>query len=123
MFDQVEAVFRPEQRDTHGGLRGLPASPGRVTGPARVIRAPEEFDRLRPGDVLVAPAITPAWTPLFARAAAVVADTGSPMAHASLVAREYGIPAVVGTGNATARLRDGQVVTVEGNTGLVEVQP
>ena len=103
------------------GLVGMPASPGRASGPARVIRTPEEFDRLQPGDVLVAPATTPAWTPLFARAAAVVTDTGSPLAHASLAAREYGIPAVVGTGNATAHLQDGQVVLVDGNTGLVEV--
>ena len=100
---------------------GLPASPGRASGPARVIRTPEEFDRLQPGDVLIAPVTTPAWTPLFARAAAVVTDTGSPLAHASLAAREYGIPAVVGTGNATARLQDGQMVLVDGNTGLVEV--
>lgn len=123
MFDGIEATFRPElpatQRD---GLLGLPASPGCATGPARVIRSPEEFDRLGYGDVLVVPAITPAWVPLFSRAAAVVADTGSPMAHASLIAREYGIPAVVGTGNATARLQDGQIVTVEGNTGQVKVQ-
>ncbi len=104
------------------GLAGLPASPGRASGPARVIRTPEEFDRLQPGDVLIAPVTTPAWTPLFVHAAAVVTDTGSPLAHASLAAREYGIPAVVGTGNATAHLRDGQRVLVDGNTGLVEVQ-
>ena len=116
-------MFRPEAGPPIGnGLAGLPASPGRASGPARVIRTPEEFDRLQPGDVLIAPVTTPAWTPLFAHAAAVVTDTGSPLAHASLAAREYGIPAVVGTGNATARLRDGQRVLVDGNTGLVEVQ-
>ena len=104
------------------GLTGLPASPGRASGPARVICTPEEFDRLQPGDVLIAPVTTPAWTPLFVHAAAVVTDTGSPLAHASLAAREYGIPAVVGTGNATARFQDGQQVLVDGNTGLVEVQ-
>ncbi|MGH2353441.1 MAG: PEP-utilizing enzyme, partial [Chloroflexota bacterium] len=81
-----------------------------------------EFDSLQPGEVLVAPATAPAWTPLFARAVAVVTDTGSVLAHTSLVAREYGIPAVVGTGEATARLRNGQVVMVDGNTGVVEVQ-
>jgi pyruvate,water dikinase len=69
----------------------------------------------------VAPATAPAWTPLFARAAAVVTDTGGVLAHTSLVAREYGIPAVVGTGQATARLQNGQVVAVDGNTGVVEV--
>jgi pyruvate,water dikinase len=81
----------------------------------------EEFSRLQPGDVLVSPATTPAWTPLFQRAVAVVTDVGSLVAHASLVAREYGIPAVVGTGDATTRLRDGQIVTVDGARGFVDV--
>lgn len=100
-------------------MRGIPASPGRATGPARIVRAPGEFARVVDGDVLIAPATTPAWTVLFARVAAVVTDTGSPMAHASLVAREYGIPAVVGTGDATRRVRDGELVTVDGHTGVV----
>jgi pyruvate,water dikinase len=123
IFERTENMLRPEAESSPGkGLAGLPASPGRASGPARVIRTPEEFDRLQPGEVLIAPVTTPAWTPLFAHAAAVVTDTGSPLAHASLAAREYGIPAVVGTGDATARLRDGQRVLVDGNTGLVEVQ-
>ena len=123
IFEGTENMLRPEVGPTSGkGLAGLPASPGRASGPARVIRTPEEFDRLQPGDVLIASVTTPVWTLLFARAAAVVTDTGSPLAHASLAAREYGIPAVVGTGNATARLRDGQRVLVDGNNGLVEVQ-
>lgn len=122
-FDEMEATFRPDWHATANGIHGLPASPGRTTGRGRIVRALEEFDRLEPGDILMIPAATPTWTPLFAYAAAIVADTGSPVAHASLVAREYGIPAVVGAGNATARLRDGQVVTVDGNTGLVEAQP
>lgn len=73
------------------------------------------------GEVLVAQATTPAWTPLFERASAIITDGGSLAAHASLVAREYGIPAVVGAGDATARLRDGQIVTVDGSVGVVEV--
>ena len=73
--------------------------------------------------MLVAPATTPAWTPLFAIAAAVVTDTGSIGSHASQVAREYGIPAVVCTGDATRQLSTGQVVTVDGSAGLVEVSP
>jgi pyruvate,water dikinase len=87
----------------------------------RLVQGPEEFDRVQPGDILVAPVTAPAWTPLFSRVAAVVTDTGGALAHASLVAREYGIPAVVGTGDATARLRDGQIVTVDGSTGYVEM--
>ncbi len=102
-----------------GVVRGIPTSSGTATGPARIVRAPEEFARVLEGDVLIAPATAPAWTVLFARVAAVVTDTGSPMAHASLVAREYGIPAIVGAGDATERFRDGELVTVDGYTGVV----
>jgi rifampicin phosphotransferase len=116
--DFAEAMRTPAGE--RSGLRGVPASPGRASGPARVIRDASEFDRLRPGDVLVAHATTPAWTPLFARAAAVVTDTGSIGSHASQVAREYGIPAVVCIGEATGRLRDDQPLTVDGSAGLVE---
>lgn len=108
---------------TDGDIVGHPASPGRASGPVRVVRGPEDFDRFMEGEVLVAKVTAPAWTPLFARAAAVVTDGGSLAAHASLVAREYGIPAVVGTGDATVRLDDGQVVTVDGGAGTVAVQP
>jgi phosphohistidine swiveling domain-containing protein len=98
---------------------GQPASPGRATGPVRIVRGPGDFDRFQPGEVLVARATAPAWTPLFARAVAVVTDAGTLAAHASLVAREYGIPAVVATSDATTRLDDGQVVTVDGGAGTV----
>jgi pyruvate,water dikinase len=101
-------------------VSGVPASPGRATGPCRVIRGPDEFDDLLAGEILVAPVTAPAWTPLFARAAAVVTDVGSAAAHASIIAREYGIPAVVGCGDATSRLRTGMRVTVDGSTGNVE---
>jgi rifampicin phosphotransferase len=100
---------------------GEPASPGRVSGAVRIVRGPEEFRALRDGEVLVARLTAPAWTPLFGRAVAVVTDGGTLAAHASLVAREYGIPAVVGTGDATLRLRDGQTVTVDGSAGTVEI--
>ena len=99
---------------------GTPASPGRATGSVRVIRGPQEFDQLQPGEILVAPLTAPAWTPLFTRAAAIVTDVGSASAHASIIAREYGIPAVVGCVDATARLRTGMRVTVDGGTGNVE---
>ncbi len=107
-------------RSDHALVSGAPASPGRATGPVRVIRGPQEFDQLRPGEILVAPLTAPAWTPLFTRAAAVVTDVGSAASHASIIAREYGIPAVVGCGDATARLRTGMRVTVDGGTGNVE---
>jgi rifampicin phosphotransferase len=103
-----------------GAIIGQPASPGRATGPVRIVHGPQDFDRFQSGEVLVARATAPAWTPLFARAAAVVTDSGTLAAHASLVAREYGIPAVVATGDATVRLDDGQVVTVDGGAGTIE---
>jgi pyruvate,water dikinase len=102
-----------------GAIVGHPASAGRATGPVRLIRGPQDFETFIDGEVLVAKATSPAWTPLFARAAAVVTDGGTLAAHASLVAREYGIPAVVGTSEATNRLRNGQVVIVDGNAGTV----
>jgi phosphohistidine swiveling domain-containing protein len=102
-------------------LGGQPASPGRATGRVRVIRTHEEFQHLQDGEILVAPAVAPAWTPLFLRAAAVVTDTGSIISHTSLIVREYGLPAIVGTGDATARLRDGQVVSVDGSAGEVRI--
>jgi rifampicin phosphotransferase len=101
---------------------GQPASPGQATGPVRIVHGPGDFDRFQPGEVLVARATAPAWTPLFARAVAVVTDGGTLAAHASLVAREYGIPAVVATGDATARLGDGQVVTVDGSAGTIQLR-
>jgi rifampicin phosphotransferase len=102
---------------------GQPASPGRASGPVRIIHGPGDFDRFQPGEVLVAAATAPAWTPLFARAVAVVTDGGTLAAHASLVAREYGIPAVVATGDATTQLSNGQRVTVDGSAGIVQAQP
>jgi phosphohistidine swiveling domain-containing protein len=100
-------------------LKGVAASPGRVTAPACVLHGPEDFHRMKTGDVLVAALTTPAWTPLFARAAAVVTDIGGPLSHGSIVAREYGIPAVLGTGEATRRIESGQVITVDGTAGTV----
>jgi rifampicin phosphotransferase len=102
-------------------LVGEPASPGRASGTVRIVRGPDDFRSFRDGEVLVAGLTAPAWTPLFGRAAAVVTDGGTLAAHASLVAREYGIPAVVGAGEATLRLRDGQAVTVDGSAGTVEL--
>ncbi|GAA2432389.1 PEP/pyruvate-binding domain-containing protein [Actinomadura vinacea] len=100
-------------------IKGVPGSPGRVTAPARVIHGPDEFGRMRPGDILVARVTTPAWTSLFALASAVVTDVGGPLSHSSIVAREYRIPAVLGTGAATEHLRDGERITVDGDAGTV----
>jgi len=115
------AKFGPARGGDQAGdtIRGAGTSPGRVTGTARVLHGPEDFDQMKPGDILVAMITTPAWTPLFARAAAIVTDIGGQMSHGSIVAREYGIPAVMGTGVATQRIRSGQVITVDGSAGVV----
>ena len=110
---------RDRGRGTPALVAGTPASSGMATGPVRVIREPAEFGRLTAGDVLVCPYTNPAWTPLFQRAAAVVVDSGGAASHAAIVAREYGIPAVMGTGNGTGTLVDGRRVTVDGNAGRV----
>jgi rifampicin phosphotransferase len=118
VIDKTVRAARTGQA-AEGAIVGHPASAGRATGPVRVIFEPQDFEAFADGEVLVAKATSPAWTPLFARAAAVVTDGGTLAAHASLVAREYGIPAVVGTGDATSRLHNGQIVTVDGNAGTV----
>jgi rifampicin phosphotransferase len=110
---------RGEREVGENVIVGHPASAGRATGPVRIVQGPQDFSWFRDGDVLVAKATAPAWTPLFARAAAVVTDGGSLAAHASLVAREYGIPAVVAAGDATVRLHPGQLGTVDGSTGTI----
>ncbi|WP_427171894.1 PEP/pyruvate-binding domain-containing protein [Arthrobacter sp. 92] len=100
-------------------IKGAGASPGRVSAAACVLTGQQDFDRMQPGAVLVARITTPAWTPLFAMASAVVTDVGGPLSHGSIVAREYGIPAVLGTGVATQRIRSGQDITVDGDAGTV----
>ncbi|MFZ5822037.1 MAG: PEP/pyruvate-binding domain-containing protein [Chloroflexota bacterium] len=100
-------------------LTGVAGGTGKVTGAARVLFGPEDFGKMKPGDVLVAVTTTPAWTPLFAMASAIVTDIGGPLSHSSIVAREYGIPAVLATGIATRRIADGQTVTVDGSAGTV----
>ena len=103
-------------------LKGIGASAGKVTGVARVIHGPDEFVQMQHGDILVARITTPAWTPLFALAAGVVTDVGGPLSHSSIVAREYHIPAVLGTGFATERLQSGQTITVDGDAGTVKIE-
>jgi rifampicin phosphotransferase len=102
-------------------LAGIAASPGRYTGPVRVIQSEAEFDRLRGGDVLVCPVTSPVWSVLFPSVGALVTDHGGTLSHPAIIAREYGVPAVVATCSGTARLRDGQVVVVDGTAGTVEV--
>ncbi|MGN6811840.1 MAG: PEP-utilizing enzyme [Thermomicrobiales bacterium] len=111
----------PPQAETRGVIRGNAGSPGHVTGRAVVARSLADAGRLRPGDILVAETTAPPWTPLFISAAAVVTDTGGILCHSAVVAREYRIPAVVGTGMATAIIPDGATIEVDGNAGTVRI--
>ena len=101
------------------GISGVCGSSGKATGRVCVVHAPSEFDKLSEGDILVCPYTDPEWTPLFTLAAGVVVDTGGTLSHAAIVAREYKIPAVLATGSATEKLKDGDTVMVDGDTGKV----
>ena len=105
-----------------GTLAGSPASPGTYTGIARVVMEPAGA-RLEPGEILVAPSTDPGWTPLFLTAGALVMEMGGMMSHGAVVAREYGLPAVVGVPDATSRISTGDWVTVDGAAGSVVVEP
>lgn len=118
-FDLMSLKSGRVKRDGADSLKGVAASPGIITAPASVLNGPEDFSKMETGNVLVASMTTPAWTPLFARAAAVVTDIGGPLSHGSIVAREYGIPAVLGTASATKHIQDGQQITVDGDKGIV----
>jgi phosphohistidine swiveling domain-containing protein len=114
-----------ETRDEAGAgnvLRGTPASGGVVTGTARVVLDPSGA-ALEPGEILVAPSTDPGWTPLFLTAGGLVMEMGGPMSHGAIVAREYGIPAVVGVADATERIATGGRITVEGSAGTVAIEP
>lgn len=104
-----------------GALRGAPGAPGRVRGVARLVLDLGSASKLGPGEVLVTRTTTPAWTPLFAVAAAVVTDGGGSLSHCAIVAREYEIPAVVGTMHGTVTIRDGATIEVDGDEGFVRI--
>jgi rifampicin phosphotransferase len=107
---------------TSGVLRGAPASGGVVTGHARVVLEPSAAE-LEPGEILVAPSTDPGWTPLFLTAGGLVMEMGGAMSHGAVVAREYGIPAVVGVPDATERIATGERITVDGSNGTIATQP
>lgn len=123
----VRALFKGEMSPANTGnketnkVKGSPGSAGVTRGTARVIRSLAEAGKLQPGDVLVTVSTEPPWTPLFATASAIVTDSGGVLSHSAVVAREYRIPAVVGTGHATSTFHDGQLLEVDGNAGTVRV--
>ncbi|MCC6176652.1 MAG: phosphoenolpyruvate synthase [Chloroflexi bacterium] len=118
-FDLSDRLAQRNNPSEGPVLRGFAVSPGKVTATARVILSPAEFASMTPGAILVCPTTTPAWTPLFGQARGLVTDIGGILAHGSIVAREYGIPAVMGTGTATQRIVSGQTIAVDGDTGTV----
>lgn len=124
--EQMAAALEPmfgNSVDTSNAqvVRGQPASKGIVTGRARIVTSLDEAGRLLPGDILVTKTTSPPWTPIFGLVAGIVTDAGGALSHAAVVAREYGIPAVVGTVSATERIRDGQMIRVDGGAGTVEL--
>jgi phosphohistidine swiveling domain-containing protein len=125
VVDLMFAAARSAQRQSADAttMTGIAASPGRYTGTVRVVGGEHEFDKIQAGDVLVCPVTSPVWSILFSRIGGLVTDSGGVLSHPAIIAREYGVPAVVATGNATAVLRDGQLATVDGDAGLVQLHP
>ena len=111
----------PQEPTEPGVIKGNAGSPGKARGPARLVLSLAEAGKLQKGDILVAPSTMPAWTPLFGIASAVVTDAGGVLSHCAIVAREYNIPAVIGTGRATSSIQDGQMLEVDGDAGEVRI--
>jgi rifampicin phosphotransferase len=122
LSDGTEPAVETHDATAEGDLLGTPASGGVVTGKARVILDPAGA-QLEPGEILVAPSTDPGWTPLFLTAGGLVMEMGGPMSHGAIVAREYGIPAVVGVPDATNRIETGQRITIDGSAGEVVPDP
>lgn len=122
VFGIIDEILHPKgERIVAQRLEGFPGASGVVEGPARVILDYKDFQKVKVGDILVCPYTGTAWTPLFLKIAGVVTDTGGMLTHAAIAAREYGIPSVVGTWNATHSIGDGDIIRVDGNVGVVEV--
>jgi len=102
-------------------LFGSPGSSGVVEGKARVIKKVEDLALLQAGEILVAPTTSPSWAPAFTKIAGAVTDVGGPMCHAAIVCREYGLPTVVGTGNGTSVIKTGDLIKIDGDSGLVNI--
>jgi pyruvate,water dikinase len=121
MWGFGEFYGRPTDVRDEAVVAGTPASAGRYTGTVRVVMSEDQFEKIQPGDVVVCPVTSPAWSVVFPSMGGLVTDTGGILSHPAIIARELGIPAVVGTGNATDVLKDGQRVTVDGTIGVVEL--
>jgi pyruvate,water dikinase len=121
IFDSRGRFIRtPVVASSENEIVGSPISPGRARGTARVLHQPDEKS-LAKGDILVARATDPGWTPLFASASAVVLEVGGVLQHGALVAREYGLPCVAGIPNVTSLIQDGSQIEVDGDNGIVRI--
>ena len=117
----IEEWLGVDPAESSDVLRGVPASAGKVRGPARVITRTEDLYDIQEGEILVCRITAPSWAAVFSRIGAAVSDVGGMMAHTAIISREYGLPAVVGVGFATATIRTGDRVEVDGNEGIVTV--
>ena len=122
VFGIIDEILHPkDEKVVSERIEGFPGAPGVVEGPARLIMDYKEFQRVKTGDILVCPYTGTAWTPLFVKIAGVVTDTGGMLTHAAIAAREYDIPAVVGTWKATNSINDGDKIRIDGTAGVVEI--
>ena len=117
--DAIDRWVHASDDDT--ALKGMAGSPGIVEGVARVLRSPDQLGELQKGEILVTPVTAPSWAPVFGKIGAAVTDIGGMMSHAAIVCREYGLPAVTGTGNASSRIKTGMRLRVDGNAGTVTI--
>lgn len=120
-LDYYDAAMLPTELADSKTLQGCAGAAGRIEGTVRILTSPEESEKLQPGEILVAVTTNIGWTTLFPKAAAIITDVGAPLSHAAIVARELGIPAVVGCTNATTRLKTGDRVLVDGGQGRVQI--
>jgi pyruvate,water dikinase len=119
--DRIQGWLAAGDGSPGATLEGIAGSAGVAEGPARVLLRPDDLAELRQDEILVAPSTSPSWTPAFASISGAVLDIGGIMSHAAIVAREYGLPAVLGTGTGTKAIKTGDRVRVDGDAGLVTI--
>ena len=119
--EQVQSWLGNDEDAEEGVLKGMAASPGLVEGRARVIMDADALSDIQQGEILVAPVTAPSWGPIFGKIKATVTDIGGMMSHAAIVCREYGLPAVTGTGSASTTIKNGQLLRVDGTKGTVTI--
>jgi pyruvate,water dikinase len=119
--EQVQQWLSGDDAKSDGSITGMAASPGVVEGRARVVTHADQIGEVQEGEILVASITAPSWGPIFGKIKATVTDIGGMMSHAAIVCREYGLPAVTGTGRASTTIQTGQLIRVDGTSGRVEI--